>query len=332
LLPEDYGFLWIPYALPKALELARGANIDVIWTSSPPHNLHIVGLIVHKMSGIPWVVDLRDGWYGNPLFTPKLFVRQRFEYWLENLVMRNASHIITRVHSLKDDLYQRYGTETLISTVPNGFDPEDFDSEYVVRLGKSLRRQKFTLTHVGLLGGNRSPEVLFKAIYRLTQYRPNAFCDFQFVNVGGIEQKWLGFAAGLGIDALIVDIPNVPHREAIAYMLASDALWLIQVALDGGERAIPSKTYEYLAARKPIVASVCQGATRDLLEFTGGAFLVEPDDQESLLHILMTLYDHWRSEPDSLKHFQSNWNLVRQMTRQHSAERLVQIFNEISHP
>ena len=335
MLPEDHAFLWIPYALPKALEIARGANIKVIWTTSPPHNLHIIGLIVHKMTGIPWAIDLRDGWYGNPLFTPRCFVRRKFEHWLENLVMRNASHIITRVHPLKDDLDRRYGTKTSISIVPNGFDPEDFDNEYVVKLSKSLKslhRQKFTLAHIGLLGGNRSPEVLFKAIYQLTQCRPSAFYNFQFINVGGIEHKWLEFAYGLGIDALIVDIPNVPHREAIAHMLASDALWLIQVASDGGERAIPGKAYEYLAARKPIVASVCQGATRDLLEFTGGAFCVEPDDQESLVHVLMTLYDYWLSKPDSLKQFQPNWNLVQQMTRQYSAERLAQIFNEISHP
>jgi len=331
LVSEDYGFLWLPYSAPMLLRLIRLHNPSILWTTSPPHNIHIAGLIANRAMHIPWIVDLRDGWIGNPLFTPKSSLRRALERYLESLIMRNATQIVVRVDSMASRLANRYGGKR-IAVVPNGYDLEDFLPDKTLQKANSLRGNRFTLVHVGFLGQNRKPQELFLAIHMLLAQQPEARSRFRFVNVGGIAPNWLTLADELGILSLVEYVPNIPHSEAIAYMLAADALWLIQVAADGGEHAIPSKTYEYLAARKPIVGSLCQGATRELLELTGGALCVEPGDKEGLFRILLSLYDYWRSDQDSLKQFQPDWNVVQQMTRQRSAERLAQVFNEVSRP
>src|SRR5947209_6890069 len=50
---------WLPFALPRARDLAAGA--DAVITTSPPHSGHLVGLAL-RGRGLPWVADFRDGW------------------------------------------------------------------------------------------------------------------------------------------------------------------------------------------------------------------------------------------------------------------------------
>ena len=57
---------WGPFALLAALREVRRARPDVIYSTSPPHTAHLVGWIVHRLTGIPWVCDFRDEWSAQP--------------------------------------------------------------------------------------------------------------------------------------------------------------------------------------------------------------------------------------------------------------------------
>jgi glycosyltransferase involved in cell wall biosynthesis len=63
-------------------------------------------------------------------------------------------------------------------------------------------------------------------------------------------------------------------------MRAADLLFLPMHDLPRGSRAglIPYKTYEYLAARRPILAAVPDGDVRDMLEPLPNATVVRPAD------------------------------------------------------
>ena len=76
----------------------------------------------------------------------------------------------------------------------------------------------------------------------------------------------------------------VPHREAIALTRSADLLFLPMYNVAPGMRAatVPGKTYEYLAARRPILAAVPAGDLRDILAEAGNAHLCAPDDVEGL--------------------------------------------------
>ena len=65
----------------------------------------------------------------------------------------------------------------------------------------------------------------------------------------------------------------IPHAGTIELMRSADLLFLPMHDLPPGRRAglVPQKTYEYLAARRPILAAVPDGDARDLLEASGVA-------------------------------------------------------------
>src|SRR5437660_5235856 len=56
---------WIPFAVPRALTLARRQDFDCVITSSPPPSTHLVGLALRRR-GVAWIAEFRDGWTFEP--------------------------------------------------------------------------------------------------------------------------------------------------------------------------------------------------------------------------------------------------------------------------
>jgi glycosyltransferase involved in cell wall biosynthesis len=80
----------------------------------------------------------------------------------------------------------------------------------------------------------------------------------------------------------------LPHAESVALLRSADLLFLPMHALPRGERAriVPGKTYEYLAARRPILAAVPEGDARDLVLASGLGDVCEPNDVDAMVEIL----------------------------------------------
>ena len=69
LIPDDR-ILWALRAALAARALIREHAIRVIYTTSPPHSTQIAGLILKRMTGLPWVADFRDPWTRDYGFNP----------------------------------------------------------------------------------------------------------------------------------------------------------------------------------------------------------------------------------------------------------------------
>ncbi len=81
------------------------------------------------------------------------------------------------------------------------------------------------------------------------------------------------------------------HDDTVGLMRSADALFLPMHDLPAGIRAriVPGKTYEYLGARRPILAAVPDGDARDLLERAGNAALCRPRDVDGIVEALRAL-------------------------------------------
>jgi glycosyltransferase involved in cell wall biosynthesis len=81
----------------------------------------------------------------------------------------------------------------------------------------------------------------------------------------------------------------LPHDQSVALLRSADLLFLPMHNLPSGRRAriIPGKTYEYLAAGRPILAAVPDGDIRDLLKAVGTATLCRPDDVDGMVAAIL---------------------------------------------
>ena len=58
-LPDRW-ISWWPGAVLAGRRLIRQHRPDLIWSTYPIATAHLIGMTLHRLSGIPWVADFRD--------------------------------------------------------------------------------------------------------------------------------------------------------------------------------------------------------------------------------------------------------------------------------
>ncbi len=116
---------WLPSAVWHGLRAARIHRPDVLYSTSKPETAHLVALIVHRLTGLPWVADFRDAWTLNPfgpvsgVSGPMADASER----LERAVVANASFMTVVDESI--DLLGVGDGDARRVVIRNGVDPDD---------------------------------------------------------------------------------------------------------------------------------------------------------------------------------------------------------------
>ena len=87
----------------------------------------------------------------------------------------------------------------------------------------------------------------------------------------------------------------MPHRECIKQLVESDVLWFV---IDNDFQT-PGKLYEYFGARKPLIASVTDGYTKQIIKESGAAICVPLKDIAAHEHAILeqfTRFEHKKLE------------------------------------
>ena len=122
-------------------------------------------------------------------------------------------------------------------------------------------------------------------------------------------------------------------REATntALIKSGDLLFLPMHDLPEGRRAriVPGKTYEYLAARRPILAAVPDGDVRGLMREAGNADVVRPKDVGGMAATIERHADRvLAGEPPP----EPNEELLRRHERRELTARLAEVFDGLAGP
>jgi hypothetical protein len=123
---------------------------------------------------------------------------------------------------------------------------------------------------------------LFSALGRLLARSELLPQDFQLcLRAPGDEQRLKRLLAEFCCEPLVRILPAIPHRDAIAEMLASDGLLILQA--ENCNRQVPAKAYEYLRAGRPILALTdLRGDTANLLRAFSRATLCSLADSAQI--------------------------------------------------
>lgn len=290
-LPEP-AWLWSLAAARTALRLARSQQFDAVMTSGPPHSVHMIGRTLRRRRRLPWVADLRD-----PIITNFAYVargRRLHAWWsqLEATIVREADEAVVTCDDLAADLALRHGRpRDRLTTITNGWDPADFAG-----LPAAGAATPFRLVYVGAFYRQQSIAPILSAFRSLLGTRPELRGQLLFEHVGSLAASQTRELRDTD-DAFLVRRGYRTHREALAAMTAAAALLLTVPPGPGGRLCIPAKTFEYLAAGRPIVALAHAGTALDgLLRAAGdGIELVRPEQPERLSSSIIATYDRHRA-------------------------------------
>jgi glycosyltransferase involved in cell wall biosynthesis len=250
-LPDRWAS-WCLGAVPAGLRLARRYRPDVIWSTYPIASAHLIGLLLHRLTGIPWVADLRDpmvdvGHPSNPL-------TRRAYSWIERQTVARCTVAVCTTPSAIRTYRDRYPEipEDRYALIENGFDEENFAQAAVAAPAQAAG--PFVLVHSGVIyPSERDPEPLFAALAALQAEGKLDAANFRLLlRATGHDDYLTKLIRKHGIEALVTLAPHMPYREALAEMLSAGGLLILQAS--NCNHQIPAKLYEYLRAKRPILA------------------------------------------------------------------------------
>jgi glycosyltransferase involved in cell wall biosynthesis len=282
---QDVEALWVGAATRRARRILKRHAVDVIYTTSPPHPTHLVGLMLARRRRCPWVVDFRDGWVDNPLFQAEARGRRALDLLLEGLVVRQASLITCATPYISEDLGRRHPQESAkFRVITNGFDPADFAS-----LAPAPNPGVFTVAYLGQLSQTRSPRTFLAGLQEFLTAHPESRSRVRVRFIGGISDPCCRSYLE-SLEGVVEVIPALPHREALQLAISSDVLLLIGIPAEK-QAVFTSKVFEYIACQRPILALITEGSLADMIIDKALGLVVAPTDAKAISQALQQLYD-----------------------------------------
>jgi glycosyltransferase involved in cell wall biosynthesis len=263
---------WKSPAIKAAAALLEHEQFDIIFATAPPQTGLLIGAVLKKRWKLPLVVDYRDSWLNYPFkyFPTPLhrFLHRR----LEKRVMKAADRVTVTNRRVKEELLRRYPAMSYHDVVilSQGFDPEDFPAQNE----KRARSAKMQISHAGTFYGERNPLVFFQALSNVLRDNPKMRGRIEVHLIGSMRNEELLLTKKLDLHNVVIFHSYLPHRECVKVLSDADMLWFV---LDNDYQT-PGKLYEYFGTHKPILASVVDGYTKQLLQESGAARCVPLKD------------------------------------------------------
>jgi hypothetical protein len=242
--PDHYRS-WVRPAVAAGLAVAAAWQPDLIYSSGPPHSGHIVASRLARRLRVPWIAELRDTWANNPYSDAPAPIEWAQTVYA-NAVLRHASAAVLLTRTAEEETKAALGCPTIVSY--NGFTEEDFAG---LDAPEPLDAERLTILHAGMIyAGRRDPVALFQALAILGPRRHAVRVKFYHDQMAAVAQR----AERLGVRDSIEICPPVPRREILRIERAADVLLLSRWADPRDDGVIPGKLFEYIGARRPILA------------------------------------------------------------------------------
>jgi glycosyltransferase involved in cell wall biosynthesis len=319
----DRWLTWWPSAVQAGLRLIRRYRPAAMFSTYPIATAHMIGASLARRSAVPWVADFRDPMAQDD-YPPDRRTWQSFKRIEERVFDRAAAASFT-TPSAAQMYRERYaGSATRIEVIENGYDEDSFaDADRLAAAGP-LHPQAVTLLHSGIVyPSERDPSRLFEALGRL--------------KAGGVDGRRLRvrFRAAVHDDLLrdlarahdVTDMielmPHAPYREALAEMVRADVLLVLQAANCNAQ--VPAKLYEYLRARRPLLALTdAAGDTATVLRAAGIRTLAPLDDASAIAATLQ------RVAARDFEGMSASEAAVQDASRLHRCEQLAHLLTDVA--
>ncbi len=286
LIPDEM-IGWAPFAVLRALRIIRKERPALIITSSSPHSVQLIGLILKKIFRIPWLADFRDAWARHPYYLYPTGWHRRLNAKMEAAVIKNAD-AATWAYGLKDAEKAYPRLKNKFHSLHNGFHEKDFSDAV------PLRQPGFNLLYLGAFYGAQTPKFFLAALKSLLQKRPEIGSELRVWMIGQFNPEHIELVKSFGLQDQVTLKEFLPHGEIASWMLSADVLLLFLGADLRDSMVIPGKVFEYIRAPGWILAMIPEGETAEVLRAAGGSLIVPGSQPEKIEAALLELYRLWK--------------------------------------
>ena len=247
------------YLLVNGAFLWKGlhSDADVLFVDSTPPTQGLVAAILKKIKKISVVYNLQDVFPDSLVNTGMCSEKSIFfkiGSWVERVTYRNADKIIVISEDFKKNILAKGVPAEKIEVVYNWVDEK---AVHHVERGMNplfqrfgLDHNKFYVSYCGNIGLTQNMELLVEVAEKL---RENIDIKFVVIGDGAYKSELENQIQVLNLNNIMI-IPFQPYEE-IADVFSLGDVGLIISKPGVGNNSVPSKTWSYMAASTPILAS-----------------------------------------------------------------------------
>ena len=247
---------WLPATSRAAQKIIKKEKIDYVFISAPPFSSLLLIPKLRKTKA-RLVADFRDEW--TEFYLKAYDFHQRDQITanriirMEQSVMEAADLITMATHSFVENYRKKYPQYNgKIKVLTNGYDPDDFAVDRLPEKDEHV----FKITYTGTIFNVTTARYLLEAVTRLISAEPSLKEKIRENFVGRITDEEQLFFDQFKYPEILQLKGYVPHDQSVRELLSSDLLVVIIDELEGSERIIAAKVFEYIYTGKPVLALV----------------------------------------------------------------------------
>ena len=281
-----FSFVWTSYWAGRS-KLER--EYDFLLCESPPLFLGISAFLLSKAKKAKFIFNVSDLWPESAeklgLVTNKFFLRMA--QYLEEFLYKKAQLISGQTQGIVKNIKQRFPEKDLY-WLPNGVDLSYYDPDKVTskwREENGFNQSDKLFLYAGIIGHAQGLEVILKAAKTLSS---RSECKFILLGSGPCKKELQELKSKWQLDNVI--FKDVVSKKEMPFIVKAADVALIPLRkLDLFKGAIPSKVFENLAMRTPIVLGV-EGEAKDLFIKEGNAgVFYEPENATEMAEAIEKL-------------------------------------------
>jgi glycosyltransferase involved in cell wall biosynthesis len=315
-IPDARKF-WVKPSVKFLKEYISKNNIDVLITSGPPHSLHLIGLQLKQELGVKWISDFRDPWTEIDYFHQLPLSKKAIEkhHQLEQKVLKLSNAVLVVGETMKQN-YQPFNKNIFVVT--NGFDGEIEDANNL--------DAAFSITHIGLMNADRNPAMLWKVLAEILTENNDFANDFKLKLIGKVDDSVKNDIEKFGLSKNVSLIDYVSHNEVVEFQKKSQVLLLIVNNVPSAKGILTGKIFEYLMAKRPILAiAPVNGDLAEILNNSNAGKVVDFNDEISFKNHILELYSQFKNGTLTI-----NSSNVNQFHRRELTKKVSEIIYEIT--
>jgi glycosyltransferase involved in cell wall biosynthesis len=283
-----FSFVWTSYFVGKR----KLSNADFLLVESPPLFLGMSARRLAKRKKAKMIFNVSDLWPESAeklgIVTNRMFLKMA--YRLEAGLYRDAALVTGQTQGIVESIRSRF-PQKKVYWLPNGVDlnyynPAKYDRSW--RMAQQFSEKDILLLYAGIIGHAQGLEIILKAADALRSHP-----HLKFILLGSGPEK-----EGLMAKAEEMKLENVMFKDAVTKkempaIIASCDIALIPLKkLELFKGAIPSKIFESLAMKKPVLLGVEGEAKTQFIDEGKAGLAFEPENAEDLVSkILMMTAD-----------------------------------------
>ena len=248
---------------------------------------------MHIETNIPWIADFRDAWIDNPYMPLATPLHQLIQTSLEGKVLKKANRILVVSRAYKKSFLKRHIelNPNKIFFLPNGYDTPLFSNQL---FSYEENKSQFTITHTGSFAGERQPDTFLRACKDIMIKKPELLKQWEINLLGPINPNVQNLIKDLDLEDIVYSRGYLIHKEAINYLMKSTINLLIVSSTGGHKEIIPGKLFEYIAAKRPILALADEDSeVAKIIKETNSGMVVKPNDPTKIREALEEYYQQF---------------------------------------